>query len=183
VKVTVTVQLADAARLAPQVLLEIRKSPALVPEIPMLPIEIAELPMLFRVTVFGVPDEPRATLPQARLLGEMRTPSTRQPVKPRRLRKRIAQRSRLPAGSRPVVRGCGALRVVVTCAGCIVLAGEPVSPRMKAIKQRNRKPMPTKGIVPIVLRSRISFRRKFGDVSTGAWMQKQRFQVGSSYGG
>jgi len=91
-----TVQPEDAARLAPQVLLEIAKSAALAPEIPILLIEIAELPILLNVTVCGVPVEPRETLPHERLLGVTRTPATKQPARVRAMRK-FATRSKLPA--------------------------------------------------------------------------------------
>jgi hypothetical protein len=65
----VAVQLAEAARLAPHVLLEIVKSPALVPVIAMLPSVIAaELPLL-SVADNDVPLELVLTLPNARLAG------------------------------------------------------------------------------------------------------------------
>ena len=96
VKTIVTVQLEEAARLAPQVLLEIAKSPALAPENPILLIAIGEVPMLLRVTAFGFPVEPKATLPHTRLLGSMRTPTTMHPVKVRTTR-RIVARSKLTA--------------------------------------------------------------------------------------
>ncbi|MGC1424441.1 MAG: hypothetical protein WA815_18950 [Terracidiphilus sp.] len=116
VKVIVAVQLEEAARLALQVLLEIAKSPAFVPEIPILLIAIGEVPMLFRVTAFGVPVEPKATLSHARLLGSMRTPATTQPASIRTLRK-IEARSKLPARLRPTVLLWFAVRVIVTSSG------------------------------------------------------------------
>ena len=50
VKVTLTVQLAATARLAPQLLAEIVKSAALAPEMAMLVIEIEALAPLVKVT-------------------------------------------------------------------------------------------------------------------------------------
>ena len=49
-KIIVTLQFEEAARLAPQVLLEMEKSPALVPDIAILPRAMAEVPRLFTVT-------------------------------------------------------------------------------------------------------------------------------------
>lgn len=69
VKVIVTVQLEEPARLAPHVLAEIAKSAALVPETMMLLIAIRDVPRFVRATDWGVPLEPRATSPHARALG------------------------------------------------------------------------------------------------------------------
>lgn len=91
-KVTVTLQLEDAARVALQVLFEIKKSAALVPETATPLIAIGELPRLVKVTAFGIPDDPRFTPPHTRLLGSIRTPTTRQPVTQYTFRKRIALR-------------------------------------------------------------------------------------------
>ena len=93
VNVTVTLQLEEAARVAPQVLLEIEKSPAFDPEIAMLSIATAEVPRLVRVTVLGVPDDPSATSPHTRFWGSIRTPATKQPVTQNTFRKRIALRN------------------------------------------------------------------------------------------
>ena len=117
VKVIVAVQLEEAARVAPHVLLEIAKSPALVPEIPMLLIASGESPMFLSVTALGVPVEPTVTLLHTRLLGSMRTPTTRQPDRARTAR-RIVAGSKLPAQLRLTMPGF-ALRVIVTSSGFI----------------------------------------------------------------
>lgn len=65
----VAVQLAEAARLAPHVLAEMRKSPGFAPEMAMLPMVIAVEPLLLRVTDFGPPLFPTATLFQLRVAG------------------------------------------------------------------------------------------------------------------
>jgi len=65
----VAVQLAPAARLAPQVLVEIRKSAEFVPPTTMLLIVIAEAPLFVRVIAFGPPVCPTATLTQFKLVG------------------------------------------------------------------------------------------------------------------
>ena len=62
-KVTETVQFDEAARLLPQVLLEIEKSPAFVPEIAMLLIVIDEVCPLDKVADFAALVEPVVTLP------------------------------------------------------------------------------------------------------------------------
>jgi len=69
-KTTLTVQLAEAARLAPQVLLKIAKSPGLAPVKAMLPIVIDDVPLLARVTTFCAPRPPTATETQLRVAGE-----------------------------------------------------------------------------------------------------------------
>jgi len=119
----VTVQLDDAARLAPQVLLEIAKSAASAPEIAILVIEIAEAPILLNATLCGVLVEPRGTLPHERLLGSTRTPATPQPVNVRTIR-RIGGRSRLSAQCRPTVLCWFVLRVIVTssCFLCLMVS-------------------------------------------------------------
>jgi hypothetical protein len=127
VKVIVTVQLKEAARLAPQVLLEIAKSPALVPEIPILSIAVGEVPMLLKVTAFAVPLEPKATLPHTRLLGSMRTPTTKQPDRVRTM-KRIVAGSKLTARFLLTVLRRFALRVIATSSGFILLGGNRMSP-------------------------------------------------------
>jgi len=127
VKVIVTVQLEEAARLPPQVLLEIAKSPALAPEIPILLIAIGEVPMLLKVTAFGFPVEPKATPPHTRLLGSMRTPTTKQPDKVRTM-KRIVAGSKLIARFRVTVLRRFALRVIATSSGFILLGGNRMSP-------------------------------------------------------
>ena len=63
------VQLADAPRLEPQVLLKIAKSPALVPVIATLLIVIAAVPLFVSVATFWPPAFPTATLAQVRLVG------------------------------------------------------------------------------------------------------------------
>jgi hypothetical protein len=65
----VAVQLEDAARLEPQVLLEIAKSAALVPEIAMLLTAIELEPLFVKVADFGAPVFPTATLNQLILDG------------------------------------------------------------------------------------------------------------------
>jgi hypothetical protein len=67
--VTLTVQLDKAARLVPQILLEIAKSPAFVPEMAMLLMLSAVLPLFVRVVVFAPPILPSVTLAQVRLVG------------------------------------------------------------------------------------------------------------------
>ena len=66
---TVTVQLADAARLAPQVLAEMVKSPEFVPVMDTLLIVIEVVPPFFRVAVCDALVEPTVTVPYARLVG------------------------------------------------------------------------------------------------------------------
>jgi hypothetical protein len=70
---TETVQLADAARLVPQDLLEMRKSPGFVPVIEILLIVIDELVPLFRVAVWVVLVEPTFTEPNEKEVGLMVT--------------------------------------------------------------------------------------------------------------
>jgi hypothetical protein len=65
----VAVQLAEAARLVPQVLLVILKSPGSAPEVAMLLIVIAAVPPLVKVTGFGAPPAPTSTLTQFRVVG------------------------------------------------------------------------------------------------------------------
>ena len=60
---TVTVQLAEAARLAPQLLAEILKSPAFVPVIDTLLIVIEDAPLFFNVVDCGVLVVPTFTVP------------------------------------------------------------------------------------------------------------------------
>jgi hypothetical protein len=62
-------QLAPTAKLAPQVLLEIKKSAALAPPTRMLLITIAAVPLFVRVIGFGPPVCPTATLTQFKLAG------------------------------------------------------------------------------------------------------------------
>ena len=62
-------QLADGARVVPQVLLKTRKSPGFVPANPMLLIVIEVVPLFFRVTVFCAPLPPTGTETQLRLDG------------------------------------------------------------------------------------------------------------------
>ena len=163
VKVIVTVQFEEAARLVPQVLLEITKSPAFVPEIPMLLIATGEVPMLLRVTMLGVPVEPTATLPHARLLGSMRTPTTRQPATARTMRQIVAG-SRLPAQFRQTVLGWFALRVIVSSSG--FAEGTRRSPRTKAMRQRNSREGPARYVPAIVLRPGVSWRKGFAQASS-----------------
>ena len=66
---TVTVQLADAARLAPQVLAETLKSPVFAPVKPMLLIVIEVALPFCNVAVCDALDEPTVTDPNARLVG------------------------------------------------------------------------------------------------------------------
>jgi hypothetical protein len=139
VKVMVTVQLEEAARVAPQVLLEITKSPALAPEIAMLPMAICEVPMLEMVTDWGVPLEPSATLPHASIRGSIRTPATRQPAREKTRRERNTTQSRERARVRLTVRGRLALRVNVPSSSFILLGGKRIKPRREAVIQRNRK--------------------------------------------
>ena len=62
-------QLAPAAKLAPHVLLTIRKSAAFVPPTTVLLIAIGEEPLFLSVIGFGPPVWPSATLTQFRLAG------------------------------------------------------------------------------------------------------------------
>jgi hypothetical protein len=64
------VQLAAAARLVPQVLLNITKSPGLAPVRAMLLMVIAVVPLFVRVTTFCAPLPPTTTDAQLRLVGE-----------------------------------------------------------------------------------------------------------------
>jgi hypothetical protein len=158
VKIIATVQLEEAARLSPQVLLAIAKSPAFAPEIPMLVIAICEVPTLLTVTTFGVPVEPKATLLHTRLRGATRTPTTRQPVKGRRMRKIIARR-KLRAQFRLRVPRWFSLRVIVTSSGFIRHGGKRMSPTMKAMRQRTST-KPAIYLFAIVPSPSISLRRK-----------------------
>ena len=65
VKVTEAVQLPDAARLFPQVWVEMAKSPAFVPEIAMLLIEIDDVRPLVNVDDIAALVDPTVTLPNA----------------------------------------------------------------------------------------------------------------------
>src|ERR1700676_4318076 len=65
-KVTLITQLPPGARLAPQVLFEIRKSEALVPVTPMLLMASGPFPVFDRVTVFAALVEPTIWFPKAR---------------------------------------------------------------------------------------------------------------------
>jgi hypothetical protein len=58
------VQLAEVARVEPQVLLKTAKSPALVPVKPTLLMSMVVVPVLVRVATFCAPDWPMATLLQ-----------------------------------------------------------------------------------------------------------------------
>lgn len=71
----VAVQVPDAARLVPQVLLEMLKSLPFVPEIPMLLMLIVLAPLLVSVTGFVPPLAPTATVPHARLDGPTVAPA------------------------------------------------------------------------------------------------------------
>jgi hypothetical protein len=64
------VQLAEAARLVPHVLLKMVKSPGLVPEIAMLLMVMAVVPLFVSVTTFCAPFPPTGTAAQLRLAGE-----------------------------------------------------------------------------------------------------------------
>jgi len=61
-----TVQLAEGARVEPQVLLEMAKSAALAPVTETLLIEIAEVPLFSSVAVCGAVVVPRLTIPKLR---------------------------------------------------------------------------------------------------------------------
>lgn len=78
-KIMFAVQLAEAARLVPHVLLKSWKSPGLVPEIATLLMVMAVGPMFVSVTTFCAPLSPTGTEAQLRLMGERVTP-TRQPA-------------------------------------------------------------------------------------------------------
>ena len=69
-KMILAVQLAEAARVEPHVLLKTSKSEAAVPVKAMLLIEIWLLPVLVRVTTFCPPAWPMATLLQVTEVGE-----------------------------------------------------------------------------------------------------------------
>ena len=69
-KMMFAVQLAEAARLAPHVLLKMVKSPGLVPEMAMLLMVMAVVPLLVSVTAFCAPAPPTGTAAQLRLVGE-----------------------------------------------------------------------------------------------------------------
>ncbi len=70
VKVMLTVQAAEPARLAPQVLAEMAKSLGFVPDSPTLLIVIALVPPLVRVTVWAVRVVPTVVAGKVRLVGE-----------------------------------------------------------------------------------------------------------------
>lgn len=65
----VAVQVSDTARLEPQVLLVILKSPGSAPEVAMLLIVMAVVPLLVSVTGFGPPPTPTSTYTQLRVVG------------------------------------------------------------------------------------------------------------------
>jgi hypothetical protein len=67
---TLTVQLADGARLAPHVVLAVKKSPELVPESAVLPTVTAMLLPLVIVTGCGAVVEPSVVLANVRLVGD-----------------------------------------------------------------------------------------------------------------
>ena len=69
-KMMFAVQLAEAARLAPHVLLKTAKSPAFVPVNAMLLMVMAAVPLLVSVATFWPPALPTATLPQVIELGD-----------------------------------------------------------------------------------------------------------------
>ena len=69
-KTIVAVQLPDAARVVPQVLAEITKSPGLVPPTAMLLMVIELVPLLVSVTDFGPPLPPTATKVQFNAVGD-----------------------------------------------------------------------------------------------------------------
>ena len=70
---TVTVQLAAAARLVPQVLLAIEKSPGFVPVMAMLLMVIDVVPAFFRVVVCDALVDPMFTVPNASEVGDNAT--------------------------------------------------------------------------------------------------------------
>ena len=72
----VAVQLADAARLEPHVLLKIENSAALGPVIATLPIVIEGASLFVNVTDFWPPTPPTVTLDQPRLVGETTAAAT-----------------------------------------------------------------------------------------------------------
>ena len=78
-KIIFAVQLVDPARLDPQVLLKISKSPGLAPVNPMLLIVIAADPLLVSVTTFCPPLPPTGTETQFKELGETETCAARTP--------------------------------------------------------------------------------------------------------
>jgi hypothetical protein len=76
------VQLAEAARLAPQVLVEILKSPAFVPAMATLLMVIEVVPRFFSVVVCDALVDPTFTLPKARLAGLTEAPVVDEPPVP-----------------------------------------------------------------------------------------------------
>lgn len=121
VKVIATEQLEEAARVAPQVLLVIAKSPVLVPEIAMLPMLICDVPIFDRVMDCGAPCEPRATSPHVRLRGSIRTPATRQPARLTAMRETNRTNDRLSAAVQQTLRRLFMLRVNVPSSSFILL--------------------------------------------------------------
>jgi hypothetical protein len=124
-----TLQLDDPARLLPHVEFEIAKSPASAPDIAVLLIEIADVPRLLSVTVCAAPVEPRATLPQLRLSGLTRAPTTTQPVKLITHSKRAALRSK-PVACVLAFALCFAARFRVISSSFIRLAAQCMWPCM-----------------------------------------------------
>jgi hypothetical protein len=78
-KTTETAQVEEPASLAPQVLVEIVKSPAFAPETVMLRTVIAEVPTFLSVTVCGSEVDSIETLPKERVWGVTSTPDEKQP--------------------------------------------------------------------------------------------------------
>jgi len=136
VNVIVKEQSEEAARLVPQVLLDISKSPAFAPEIAMLLIAIDEVPMLLRVTVFGDPCDPIFTSPQVRLRGSMRTPATTHPISGSVIRREIEVSRRTHARPGPVP-GWFPLRVKVPSSSFMLLGGKRIKPRLEAMSQHH----------------------------------------------
>lgn len=101
-KINVAVQLDPAARVVPQVLLTIEKSPGLAPEIEMLRMLIADEPPFVSFTVCEAPSEPTATFCHDTLVGLTNTATTEtQPVK----YKAQARRNTLNQSAPAVVSG------------------------------------------------------------------------------
>ena len=104
-KTTVAPQLDPANKVVPQVVVEIKKSPALAPDIAILMAMFDELSFV-TVTCCAFPDPPTGTLDQERVEGVTFTPETEtQPVSSSAQPARSRQRRKTPGLIRAVAIG------------------------------------------------------------------------------
>lgn len=132
-KTKVAVQLEAAARVVPQVLLTMEKSPGLAPSIEMLLILIADDPPLVSFTVCEAPSEPKATFCHETLVGLTNTAMTEeQPVtKETQMRRSALNRT---AAATLGVRSSGKTLICLRTV-CAFSAGERVRTPDKPIER------------------------------------------------